>query len=1189
MPLNTRDLWLVLRAQDQTNRALNTFARNVRNAGNSVAMAQLQAQRAAALGSMAQARLATGFQRSAIAQQMAQRAAVMHGIATRNNAIQTQRATIAQLAAQRAAVMSTAASARAAGATRASTSALDAHARSLGDDITRRRALIAGIQSEIAGLRGNVNAINNGINARRSLIASNQNYIASQQANIRGIDEEIQRQRALTQSAQEHERHLARVSQNMQKVGQTATAMGFALTAAGAIMAIALKGSIDTAIEYERQVRHTATQVDNFGGNLEELGDIGRRVAKSIAVPFEQIQPALFDIFSSMEVNTKDAEKLLVSFSKAAVAGQVQIQDVSRATIGLLNAFQRPASDVNKLLDIQFQLVQEGVGSYEEWNQRIGLVTPSAVRAGQSIEIMMAALAASTRMGMSAARSGTAVARAFDALSNPKTVSNLKKLGVNAQDASGKFRPFNDVLREFRAALMKIPEKNRLATMLEVFKGAGGTIEARRFLQNMLLGAGNLELFDDILKETSNSAGSMEKAYSLMSNSAAANSQMLANQWNLMKESLGKALIPTFALVVGWIAQLVGKFNELSPRAKQLTAYGLALAAAFSLIMGPLLLLVGVIAAVAASFVVAGSAIAIIVGSLLAFVAIAAGVSAAFVLLWKKSEGFRAIVQAMAVQFVASKDMIIGFAEGVGAAFQEHLAGPLGRLWDVIEAKVLPALLELYQMWVSTLMPKVQEAGRILLDITENGFKKLGEIIDRYVIPLIERATELWQQHKEELQPLMNILAQVAKWFIIISAILAGTFVLILVGVVATAIGLVVAVIGVLVAAAYFLWQGLKWLWEQLKTFGSWIADVFVSMWDSASKGIVAAWHWLGEFFSGLWENIVSGLSAAWDWIVGLWQSFSSWFGSEWKRFWDSDIGAYIIAVWNLITAIIRLGWTVILFIFAWAWEITSSIWKAIWGGVVEDFNFYWGLIKAAAVAIWGYLQGLWKDIWGAIGPYVMGVWNWIKDFLAHNWTDTLNLAKSIGGGISSFFSGLWNGIRSFTVSQWNQWVAVIRGALNEVWGFISGWGGRIIGYFSGLVSDFYNAGRNIIGGLLRGLTSMLDDVTAAINRITSRIADALPGSPVKSGPLRVLNNGYAGGQIVNMLAEGMGARLNALQVTSNMMGENILGGLGSSLAGGSESGSIVKNYNITQNITTQEINPVRQAAALGWEVTTVM
>jgi phage tail tape measure protein, TP901 family, core region len=1189
VPLNTRDLWLVLRAQDQTNRALNTFARNVRNAGNTVALAQLQAQRAASLGAIQQARLATGFQRAAIAQQMAGRAAVMHGIATRNNTIQTERARIAQLAAQRAAVQSTVASMRAAGATTAQTSTLERQARALNNNIIQRRMNIATLQSEIAGLRGNVNAINQGINARRGLIAQYQNQIAAQQANIRNIDDEIGRQRALSQSQQEHERHLARVSQNMQKVGQTATAMGFALTAAGAVMAIALKGSIDTAIAYEKQVRLTATQVDNFGGNLEELADIGRRVAKNIAVPFETIQPALFDIFSSMEVNVQDAEKLLTAFSKAAVAGQVEIQDVSRATIGLLNAFQRPASDVNKLLDIQFQLVQEGVGSYEEWNQRIGLVTPSAVRAGQSIEVMMAALAASTRMGMSAARSGTAVARAFDALSNPKTVANLKKLGVEAQDASGKFRPFNEVLRDFRTALMKIPEKDRLAKMLEVFQGAGGTIEARRFLQNMLLGAGNLELFDNILDETSNSAGSMEKAYSLMANSAAANSQMLANQWNLMKESLGKALIPTFALIVGWVAKLVGKFNELSPRTKQLVAYGLALASAFSLIMGPLLLLIGIIAAIVASFVVAGSAIAVVVGGLLAFVALAAGAAAAFVLLWKKSEGFRNIIKAMADQFVQTKNMIVDFAKGIGDAFKEHLEGPFGRLWAIIESKVLPALLELYQMMTSTLFPKVKEASRIILDMVEHVFTKLGEIIDNYVIPAIERLTEFWQKHKQEIQPMLNVLAQVVKWMLIIGAVITGLVVGILIGVFVAAILVVVAVIGTLVAACYFLWQGMKWVWEQIKTFGMWLGDVFVSMWESASSGIVSAWNWLTDFFTGLWDNIVNGLSAAWEWIVGLWTSFSGWFGEQWATFWQSDVGELLAAVFRFIMALTELGLTTLQFLFAWAWESIKAIWNGLWSGVVEDFNLYWGIITTLATAVWGAITAVWNTIWNPVRDTSIAVWSGIWDFLSGIWKTIQSTSTSVWSGIGNFIAGIWRFVRDQTVKNWSDFVNTISNSLSDIWGDIRGWGSDVIGYFSGLVSNFYNAGQNIVRGLINGITSMLDQVTNAIHNVTKRIADAMPGSPVKTGPLRVLNNGYAGGQIVKMLAAGMTAEMDRLQMTANLMGGSVVTGFGSSLAQASPNygGAATVVQNITVN--TQEIDPRKNSAELGFELVKVL
>lgn len=778
MPFNSRDLWLVLKAQDQTNRALNTFSRNVKNAGDTVAMAQLQAQRAAALGAIAQARLANETQRAAIGSDNARKATIMHTMALKNNEVQTLRAEIANMQVQKTFLNQVAATMKANGASQANIDIVKQQATLLGNEVLKRKMLISQLQMDVSVQQGHANAVQNDINVRRKQVAGNDAYIVQQKQVLAGIDSEIDKLESANRSVQEHEKHMARLSGTLQQASQTATAMGFALTAAGVVAAMGIKQAIDTAVAYERQVRLTATQVDGFTGNLEQLADIGRRLAREIAVPFEQIQPALFDIFSSMEVSTKDAEKLLTQFSKAAVAGQVDIQDVSRATIGLLNAFQRPVSDVNKLLDIQFQLVQEGVGSYEEWNQRIGLVTPSAVRAGQSIEVMMAALAASTRMGMSAARSGTAVARSFDALSNPVAVKNLKALGVAAQDSSGKFRPFNEVLRDFRTVLLKMPEKDRLATILDVFKGAGGTIEARRFLQNILLGAGNLEMFDDILKETSNSAGSMDKAYGLMSEGVAAKTQLLKNQWALLKESVGKSLMPVFAGVVGWLAKMLQGFNDLGPHAKRMAAIVLGLTAVFSLVMGPLLLIIGAVAAVVAAFAVAGTEIAVVVGVLVGLVVGLGGVTTAFLLAWKESENFRSIIKNAAVDVKDLWDILANFAKSVQSNFDTYIMPPLQNLRSYIEDWVLPAFRTFRDEVGDKFVVAMKDVATSLKDDIKPAMETIGRVIETQVKPAVEKLTELWIAHRTEIMQVIGIIITLEGFLLKVAgviAILAGS------------------------------------------------------------------------------------------------------------------------------------------------------------------------------------------------------------------------------------------------------------------------------------------------------------------------------------------------------------------------------------------------------------------------------
>lgn len=657
-----------------------------------------------------------------------------------------------------------------------------------------------------------------------------------------------------------------KVSQAAMGLSQAATIVSAGFIATGVAGLSFLKSSIDVAVEYERQVRHTATQVDNFAGDLEQLSNIGLRLARNVAIPFEEIQPALFDIFSSMEVGTKDAETLLTAFSKAAVAGQVNIQAVARATIGLLNAFQRPTADVNRLLDIQFQLVQEGVGTYEEWNERIGLVTPSAVRAGQSIETMMAALAAATRMGLSAARAGTSVARAFDAMSHPKTINNLKKLGVNALDAAGKMRPLDQVLMDFRKTLLKLPEKDRLGVILDVFKGAGGTIEARRFIQNMLLVGGNIEMFQDILKEMQTDTGSFEKAYDLMAGSVAAQTQLLSNRWTVLKESLGKALIPHFLKILELLNTWVEKFNNLDPETKRFIARILAMASVGAIILGVFFAIVAATAAIVAAFAIAGTEILAVTGILIALPIAAAGVILFFKKLWEESSRFRQILKNLKDTAIELwQQGIKPFFEGAAKAWKEHLEPAFQKLWQVFLYKVLPVVNDLILKFRQDLIPAAKEIGDKVGDFLSKAFQKAQEVIEKYLIPAIERATKYYYDHKEQIDKVISVLMFLGKWIAIIIGYLTvglvAGFIISIAGGIALFINAVITVLEWIEKLIVWLHKLSDWVINLGTTIKNFVSKLLSAFGDvnnilyNVGKGIV----------QGLWNGILSMK----DWFVG--------------------------------------------------------------------------------------------------------------------------------------------------------------------------------------------------------------------------------------------------------------------------------------------------------------------------------
>jgi phage-related protein len=104
--------------------------------------------------------------------------------------------------------------------------------------------------------------------------------------------------------------------------------------------------------------------------------------------------------------------------------------------------------------------------------------------------------------------------------------------------------------------------------------------------------------------------------------------------------------------------------------------------------------------------------------------------------------------------------------------------------------------------------------------------------------------------------------------------------------------------------------------------------------------------------------------------------------------------------------------------------------------------------------------------------------------------------------------------------------VSPFRQLSGRVGAAVSALSGRVLGVLRSLAGQAGSAGANIIRSIVGGVNGLVGwavgQARSAINRIVQGIRDALPGSPVKEGPLTVLNNGYAGRQIVRMLTGGI-------------------------------------------------------------------
>lgn len=229
--------------------------------------------------------------------------------------------------------------------------------------------------------------------------------------------------------------------------------------------------------------------------------------------------------------------------------------------------------------------------------------------------------------------------------------------------------------------------------------------------------------------------------------------------------------------------------------------------------------------------------------------------------------------------------------------------------------------------------------------------------------------------------------------------------------------------------------------------------------------------------------------------------------------------------VWGIIRAVVTTQINAIRVVIAAVMAFIQAIWSAAWGliktvaviglnAVRAAVNAGMGAVRAVVSAVVGAIRGLWQAFWGS------------------------TVGRVVSFGISAVIAGVQRlaAIVGLAVSIAGRFARAIgdglTGALRAVLGFVS----RAASTVEGLIGRFFNAGVAMVSALIRGITSKIQAAADAIGRLASRLAAKLPGSPVKEGPLRVLNRGRAGQQIVEMLIGGINSRRSHLSYAAGQL-----------------------------------------------------
>jgi TP901 family phage tail tape measure protein len=712
-----------------------------------------------------------------------------------------------------------------------------------------------------------------------------------------------------------------KAAQQQMQTGSSLMAVGVAIGAVGAAGLVFLGKATSSAIEYNKQVALTKTQMYGVKASFDQVSEAGLATARSIAVPLDQIQGGLYDIFSSMDVNLTQAKFLLNNFSKEAVAGQVDLSTAERATIGILNAYGLKVQDVTKVQDIMFNLVKYGVGTYGDFANSIGRVTGPAVRQNQTFEQTAALMAFVTRNGLSASQAASTVGRALDALGKSRDkvqslgatvedalgVQTAHKLGfthdqmIKVTDAAGKMLPINQIMTNLGMALKGLNPTQLNDVLTTMFKGTGGTIQAMRFFDIAIHNFGQL---NTMVGNMAKSKGALKAAYDIMSNTPAAKIQLLKNNFQAFMIVLGQQFLPIVKVVASVLANFF-KFLGTIPK--------------------PFIAIIAIVIAVVSVMLVLTGVVMVAIGAWMVFSAILAATDIALAPIALTIGLIIAAVAALAV-----------------AAYLIY------KYWDPISKWF-------HDMWFD-MWHWIDHIWSAIANSISDAWNNIMGVFNRIMHFISGSFDQWWKTHGESVKEVWH-----AVWDNVTSVI-------------SVAWQIIGGIIKVGMAELKFAWDtGLATIELISKTAWAIIEGIFRIAWTILSNVFKIGWAELIAVAKIGWAGITSVVKIAWDVIVAIFSVFLDILTGHWhtalvdiqnlgKQIWN-NIKGFLIASWNAIKGAAGPIFNALKAIVVNVWHSVYDTTQSVWHNILSFLNRVWGDMKSGARSTVNGLSSIWHGI----------------------------------------------------------------------------------------------------------------------------------------------------------------------------------------------------------------------------------
>lgn len=474
----------------------------------------------------------------------------------------------------------------------------------------------------------------------------------------------------------------------MQSVGKSmSTSLTLPIVAAGA-------AATKMAFDFDKSMTSIQALVGVSAEEVTKMGDAAKKMAVDTGKGANEAAEAMFFITSAGLRGAKAMDVLEMSL-KAAAVGLGETKTIADLSTSALNAYGEENLSASGATDILTAAVREGKLEASQLAGAMGGVIPIASNMGIGFDQVGAAMAAMSKTGTSASEGATQLNAILASLKKPTdgAVKALSTMGMTTESVQSSLKE-DGLLSTLEMLQQGLKQTGQDTTAIfPNIRALKGVLD--------LTGAGledNRKVFDALSK----SMGATDKAFEATSKSA---SFKMTKGLNSMKSSLlevGQVILVAIAPAVeklgNFFTSLSEKFKALSPTTKKIIVAFIGIVAA----LGPVIAIIGTLMtmapAIGAAFTVMTGPIGLVIAALTAVAVVIAknwkpikkaviDVANYFIELYNKSAlvqiGVNALIMVFKNAFATAKFMVKNIIT-IFKAFGKAVMGIFGSIGDII-------------------------------------------------------------------------------------------------------------------------------------------------------------------------------------------------------------------------------------------------------------------------------------------------------------------------------------------------------------------------------------------------------------------------------------------------------------------------------------------------------------------------